>query len=294
MGSKSIFKKLITEKETTVFDRMIDTLIALLPAAIAGSVYFGIHALLLMLCCILSAVLVSFLASKVLSVNENPRDLSAVVCGLIIGMAMPSGFSIPAAMVCSAAAVLVARMMFGGNGCEIVSPAAFGPVMAFLCFPGLFYYNEPFTHLPTVFSSGFTTKQLIFGAHAGAIGETPAVFLALGAVYLIIRRVITPVIPFFAVGFVALFSFLFGVDVETALLGGGVLLAAIFILPDRNLTPHGLMGKIAYCATFALLTVVIRRYAVTLEGVYFAVLMVNLIRPIFDAIPDINFRRDKA
>ncbi len=293
MGSSKFISKLITEKETSVFDRMIDTLIALLPAAIAGSIYFGIHALLLMCSCMLAAVISAFAMSKLLSVREDPKDLSAVVLGLIVAMAMPSGFSIPAAIVCTVSAVIVPRMMFGGNGCEIVSPVAFGAVMAFLCFPALFYYNEPFTHIPTVMSSDFTLKQLIFGAHAGAIGETPAVFLLLGGLYLVLRRVITPVVPFFAIGFTALFSYLFGVDVPTALLGGGVLLASIFVLPTPSLTPHGFWSKVAYCLCFAFLTVVLRRYAVAKEGVYFAVLTVNLIRPLFDAIP-MKLRRDKA
>ncbi|MBQ8550853.1 MAG: RnfABCDGE type electron transport complex subunit D [Clostridia bacterium] len=293
MGNSGFLNKLITPKDTTVFDRTLDILIALLPAAIAGCVYFGMHALLMLLCCMVSAVVAAFLSAKLLGVREDVRDLSALVCGLLIAMTMPSGFSIPAAMVCTVAAVIVARVMFGGNGCEIVSPVAFGAVLCFLCFPGLFYYNEAFTNLPTQITSGFTLRQLIFGAHAGAIGETPAVFLLLGALYLCLRRVISPVIPVFAVAFTALFSFLFGVDVLTAILGGGVLLAAIFILPDRNLAPSGFMGQIAYSAAFALLTVIIRRYAAVEEGVYFAALTVNLIRPLFEAIPEIKKKGEK-
>ncbi len=289
MGEGKFITKLITPKETGVFDRNLDVLIALLPAAIAGCIYFGGHALLMILACMATAALSAFLAGKLLSVEEDPRNLSAAVCGMLVAMTMPSGFSIPAAAVCAAAAVIVPRMMFGGVDCEIVSPAAFGAVMAFLCFPNLFYFNEAFTNLHTVyipFQTEFTLKQLLFGAHAGAIGETPAVFLALGAVYLIVRRVITPIVPICAVGFTALWSFIFGMDILPAVLGGGVLLAAIFILPDRNLCPHGLMGKITYSAAFALITVVIRKYAVADEGVYFAVLTVQLLRSLFAAIPD--------
>ena len=109
-------------------------LIALLPAAIAGCVYFGMHALLMLLCCMATAVIASFLSAKLLGVREDVRDLSAAVCGLIIAMTMPSGFSIPAAMICTAIAVVVARVMFGGGGCEIVSPVALGAVLCFLCF----------------------------------------------------------------------------------------------------------------------------------------------------------------
>ncbi len=296
MGNEKFLKKLITEKQTTVFDRTLDTLIALLPAAIAGCIYFGFHALLLMLGCMLTAVVSAFTAGKFLGVAEKPGDLSAAVCGLLVAMTMPSGFSIPAAAVCAAIAVVVPRMMFGGVECEVVSPAAFGAVMAFLCFPSLFYYNEAFTgnFTPYVpFETSHTIGQLLFGARAGAIGETPALFLILGGVYLVIRRIITVTIPICSVAFTALWALLFGMDIKTALLGGGLLLVAIYILPERQLCPHSFVGKIAYCLVFAFLCTVLRKYAAPDEGVYFAVLCVNLIRPLFDAIPFLRRGKDE-
>lgn len=293
MGEEKFLTKLKPLKNKGEFDRNLDVLIALLPAAIAGCIYFSGHAMFMILSCMAAAVIGAFLAGKLLVIEEDPRDLSAAVCGMLVAMTMPSGFSIPAAAVCAAAGVIVPRMMFGGAGCEIVSPAAFGAIMAFLCFPNLFYYNEAFTNLYTnyiPFSADLTLKQLLFGAHAGAIGETPAVFLCVGAVYLIIRRIITPIVPLCAVGFTALWSLVFGMDILPAILGGGVLLAAIFMLSERSLCPHGVMGKIVYSAVFAFLTVVIRKYAAVDEGVYFAVLTVQLVRPLFDAIPDMKRR----
>ncbi len=296
MGEKTNFSRILTPKNTVEFDKNLDILIALLPTAIVACVYFGAHAMFMMLVCMGVSTLSAFLAGKLLAVEEDPRNLSAAIVGMLIAMTMPSGFSIPAAAVCAAAGVIVPRMMFGGNGCEIVSPVAFGSIMAFLCFPSIFYYNEAFTNLHTFyvpFETSLTLKQLIFGAHAGAVGETAAVFLAIGAVYLSVRKIITPTIPVFALLFTALFSFAFSMDVLSSVLSGGTLLAAIFILPERNLCPHGFLGKVAYAAVFSLLTVIIRKYAAAPEGVYFAVLTVQLIRPLFDVIPDIRRKSDE-
>ena len=294
MGEKTNFSRFLKPKDAREFDKNLDILIALLPTAIVACVYFGAHAMFMMLTCMGVSALAAFLAGKLLAVEEDSFNLSAAIAGMLVAMTMPSGFSIPAAAVCAAAGVIVPRMMFGGNGCEIVSPVAFGAIMSFLCFPENFYYNEAFTNLHTFyvpFETKFTLKQLIFGAHAGAIGETAAVFLVLGAVYLVFRKVITPTIPVFAVLFTALFSFLFSMDILSSVLSGGTLLAAIFILPERNLAPHGFFGKVAYSAVFSFLTVIIRKYAAAPEGVYFAVLTVELIRPLFDVIPDIRRKK---
>lgn len=282
------------KKQSVLFDRNLDTLIALLPAAIAGAVYFGHRALFMMLLCMVVGTASEWLAGKLFSVPTDPRDLSAVVCSLLIAMSMPSGFSIPAAMCCTAAAVIIARVMFGGNGCEIVSPAAFGAVLSFVCFPSLIKYNDAFTRLPVSAISvspgagNFSLLQLLFGAHAGAIGETPALFLLAGALYLFIRKVASPIIPLAAICSTALFSLIFGMDILPSILGGGLLLGTVFMLTNKDLCPHHTTGKIAYGIACGLITVIIRRFAAADEGVYFAILTVNILRPIFSAIPEIK------
>ena len=299
---QKILLKLLYEKETTVFDRSLDFLIALLPAVIAGTLYFGFRALLCMLLCAAASVLSEWLFSKLLSVKSDPRNLSAIVCGLLIGMTMPSGFSIPAAVICAFFAMPISRVMFGGVGCEIVSPVALGAVLAFVCFPTLFKYTDAFTgisvssSLISPVSTDYSMAQLLFGAHAGAIGETAALFLAAGALYLAARRVISLVMPLCALLGTALFSFVFRVDVLPAVLGGGVILASVFILTDKTFCPRGVLGKIATGLVFGFITVIIRKYAAADEGVYFAVLTVNILRPLFEAIPDtlILRRRDRA
>lgn len=284
------------KKISPIFDRNLDTLIALLPAAVAGAVYFGHRALFMMLLCMVTGAVAEWAAGRLLRVPADPRDLSAAVCSLLIAMTMPSGFSIPAAMCCTAAAVIIGRVMFGGNGCEIVSPAALGAVLAFVCFPSLIKYNDAFTHLPvdaiavSPNADGYSFLQLLFGAHAGAIGETPAIFLLAGALYLFIRRVASPIIPLAAVCSTAIFSLIFGMNILPALMGGGLLLGTVFMLTNKDLCPHHITGKIAYGFICGLITVIIRRFAAAEEGVYFAILTVNILRPLFSAIPD--FKRE--
>lgn len=297
---QNFLMKFSTERETSVFDRSLDFLIALLPAVIASTVFFGVRALVCMLLCAAAAALSEFVFSKLFKIQSDYRDLSAVVCGLLIGMTTPSAFPVPAAVTCAFVAIAVARVFFGGYGCEIVSPVALGAVLCFVCFSAVFKYTDAFTGFPAEnisISEGaknFNLPQLLFGAHAGAIGETPALFLAVGALYLCLRRIISPILPLSALLGTALFSLIFKLPLLPALLGGGVILASVFILNDHALSPKNLFGKVATGLVFSFITVIIRKYASADEGVYFAVLTVNILRPIFEAVPNpfANIKRE--
>lgn len=301
MGVNKVLLKALYPKKTTVFDNMLDRLIALLPAAIAGCVYFGYGAVILLFCCVASAALTDWLLSLLFKTGVRVKELSSVVTGLLIGMCMPATMPPLAAIAITICAVAVGRMFFGGYGCEIVNPAALGAALSWISFPVLMStFPDAFTHAETLItplnapSGTFSALQLLFGAHAGAIGEAPALFLMAGAVYLFVRRVYSSVAPLSAIASVALFSFVFSLDVPSALLGGGLLLGALYMLPEETTAPHNVSGQIAFGFICGLITVLIRRFGAASEGIYFAILIVNLLRPLFTAIPDFNIKEGVA
>ena len=300
MAAESVVQKLLYRKKTSVFDNMLDRLIALLPAAVVGCIYFGYHAVILLFSCALAAAATEWLLAWLFKIDCQPKDLCSVVTGVLIAMAMPASMPVLAAVAVTVSAVAVSRMFFGGYGCEIVNPAALGAALAWISFPTLMTeYADAFTHnltnvVPLTAPEGtFSIKQLIFGAHAGAIGEVGSLFLVLGAVYLFIRRVYTVTVPVAAVLGTLLFSFVFSQDIVVSLLGGGLLLGTIFMLPEEATSPSNISGQLAFAFFCSLITVLIRRFAAAPEGIYFAILAVNLLRPLFEAIPDFKIRGAK-
>ena len=80
-------------------------------------------------------------------------------------------------------------------------------------------------------------KNLLFGIRGGCLGETCAIALIIGFVYLVVRRVISPTIPLVYVATVALMSVVLGYDPIYMILTGGVLLGGIFMLTDYSTSP---------------------------------------------------------
>lgn len=301
MGIKQVMSKALYPKKTTVFDNMLDRLIALLPAAIAGCVYFGYSAVILLFACTFAAVITDWILSLLFKTGVRIKELSSVVTGLLIGMCMPATMPLPAAVAITVCAVGVARMFFGGYGCEIVSPAALGAVLSWISFPSIMEtFPDAFTHAETTITpltaegGTFSGLQLLFGAHAGAIGEVGSLFLIAGAIYLFVRRSFTAAAPLAAVLGVLLFSLIFSLDIPASLLGGGLLLGAFFMLPEQTTLPYNISGQLAAGFVCGIITVLIRRFASAPEGIYFAILAVNLLRPIFTAIPDFNIKEGAA
>lgn len=296
MHLKRVANVLLQPRKTTVFDKMLDILIALVPTAIAGCIYFGYNSVMLIFCCIAAAVAAEWICARLLHVEGNVKNLSAVVTGLLIALGQSPSMPVWAAMACTVLAVVVARMFFGGNGCEIVNPAALGIVLSRLSFPILAgSLNDAFSHMETTLSplnapeGTFTVKQLLFGAHSGAIGEVGSLFLLLGALYVFVRRVHSPTVPLLAVVGAVLTSLIFSVDLSVILLGSGLLLGSVFMAPDRTTSPHNISGQLVYGFLIGVIAVLIYRFGGE-EGVYYAILFMNLLRPLCSAIPDFNLK----
>ena len=287
---------------------MLDVIIAMLPAALVGVIFFGLKALWIILTCVASAVLSELLFNLCAHKKQTVGDLSAVVTGLLLALNLSTEVKLWQCVVGSVFAIVVVKCFFGGIGKNIVNPAIAARVFMLLTFASVAAVSK----IAPLFDLGFlgnavpeivagatplaslnagvegaanapTVLQLLVGAHGGAIGETCAIALLLGFVYLVARKVIKWYVPtaFVATVFVCYLIF-GGFDVTFALqhvLAGGLLLGAIFMATDYVTTPTTNLGRVVFCVGAGLLTFAIRQFASYPEGVSIAILTMNLLTP---------------
>ena len=276
---------------------MGDVLIALLPAVVASVLVFGTRALLLEVVCVASSVLFEYLFRRLLKRSNTISDLSAAVTGLLLAFNLPAGFPIWMAILGCFVAIVIVKQLFGGIACNFANPAITGRIFLLIAFAG------QMTTWPTANSyisgidavSGATplalikegsiealpaVKNLLFGIRGGCLGETCAIALLIGFVYLVIRRVITPTIPVVYVATIALMSLILGYDPIYMILTGGVLLGGIFMLTDYATSPATELGKVVFAVGAGIITMLIRNSSGGYpEGVSFAILLMNILCP---------------
>ncbi|MBQ8741314.1 MAG: RnfABCDGE type electron transport complex subunit D [Clostridia bacterium] len=263
---------------------MSDVIIALLPAAIYGCILFGWKALLVLITTIATAVAAEALWNLALHKKQTIGDLSAVLTGLLLGMNLSSETPFWIAAIGSVVAIIVVKQMFGGLGFNFANPAMTARIVLLVSFAGqMSNYVSPIDAVssatPLAREATFTLKQLFFGMHGGAIGETSAFLLIIGGIYLMLRRVIKPIIPVAFIGTVAIASLIAGQDLKLAIFGGGLMLGAIFMATDYVTTPTTDLGKLIFGIGCGLITFVIRQFSPLPEGVSYAILLMNILTP---------------
>ena len=269
---------------------MRDVLIALAPVSVASVVIFGWFSLAIIATCVIAAVLSEFLFNLACKKEQTVSDLSAAVTGLILALNLPKTVELWQAAIGSIVAIVVVKCLFGGIGKNFANPAIVGRIVLFLSFSASIAANSDpviggFAGIDAV--SGATPLgggsasyvQLLLGLHGGAIGETCAVALIIGGIYLLIRRVITWHIPVAFVGTVAIVSLLANQDPVYQMLSGGLLIGAIFMATDYVTSPATPWGKIIFGIGCGLITAVIRILGSYPEGVSFAILLMNILCP---------------
>ncbi len=264
---------------------MLDVIIALLPACIFGCIIFGLRALAVLAVSVAAAVLSEFLWNIILKKPQSVGDLSAVVTGLLLGMNLPSTLPLWMAAIGSVAAIIVVKQMFGGIGCNFANPAIAARIILLVSFPGaMTKFVAPLSDAvtsatPLAAPNEYTLRELFFGWHGGSIGETSAFLLLVGGLYLIVRKVISPVIPCCFIGTVALLSLLAGENPLHSILSGGLILGAVFMATDYTTTPITWKGKAIFAVGCGLLSFVIRRFGALPEGVSYSILLMNILVP---------------
>ena len=265
---------------------MSDVIIALAPAATYGCILFGLRALAVLITSVSVAVLCEFLWNKALKKPNTIKDMSAVVTGLLLGMNLPPTLPLWQAAIGSAAAIIVVKQMFGGLGHNFANPAIAARIILLVSFPAsMTRFTEPVSDAvtsatPLAGTAGtLSFKTLFFGMHAGSIGETAAFLLIVGGLYLVIRRVITPIIPVCFIGTVALLSLISGESVMLSVFGGGLILGAVFMATDYTTSPTTPLGKAIFAVGCGIITFVIRKFGSLPEGVSYSILLMNILVP---------------
>lgn len=266
---------------------MGDVLISLLPAAIAGTVIFGLRALLVIAICVISCVGAEALFNIITKRDQTVGDLSAAVTGLLLALNLPVNIPLWQCVVGSLFAIIVVKCIFGGIGQNLVNPAITARVFMLVAFGSLATPGTPVDAVsgatPLAAEKLPSLLTLFLGNYGGAIGETCTAALLLGGIYLLVRKVITWQIPVVLIGTVFIFSLLMeGLDPITALslvMSGGVVLGAFFMATDYVTSPATPWGKVIFALGAGLLTCLIRYFGSYPEGVSFAILFMNILTP---------------
>ena len=270
---------------------MLDVVIALMPAVIASGILFGLRAILLTAVSSAVCVLLEWGWQKMMKKEVTVQDLSALVTGMLVAMNVPVSLPIWMLIVGDIAAIILVKQLFGGLGCNFVNPALVGrlvmmfsfasPMNAFGGSTGLVDAATSATPMASPAGLGWDQFMTLFlGKHGGALGETCALALIAGGIYLVVRKVIKPIIPLCYIASCCLFTFLFGgVNPVMQIFGGGLLLGAIFMATDYVTSPITNRGKVIFGVFIGFLTAVIRVFGSYPEGVTFAILFGNVLVP---------------
>ena len=285
----------VRSKDTT--DKiMLYVIIALLPTSIFGVYNFGIRALLLILITIASCVLSEWCFEKITKRPSTINDLSAVVTGLLLALNLPVALPYWQAVLGGVFAIIVVKMLFGGLGQNFMNPALGARCFLLISFAGSmtnFTFDGVSTATPlALIKNGeelnVTVMDMFIGRTAGTLGETSAICVLIGAIFLIFMGVIDLKIPASYIITFTVFIILFsghGLDanyITAQLCGGGLMLGAFFMATDYVTSPITPMGQIVFGIILGILTGIFRLFGASAEGVSYAIIFSNLLVPLIE------------
>ncbi len=297
---------IVTQNDTRTL--MLDVIIALIPALLAGTYFFGYRAALITLVSVASSVTFEHLWSVLLKKPATVGDCSAVVSGMLLAFNLPVSVPLWLPVVGSLFMIVIVKMCFGGLGQNFINPALGARAFLMASWPALMTaFTVPMAKLLPVVSPVVTTHatplgvlkentggalpsyiDLILGNVGGCIGETSKLALLIGFVYLLVRHVVTWRTPVAFVGTVAVLSWMFGGaalftgDWLFHILSGGVFLGAFFMATDYSTTPVTQRGAVVFGIGCGMITVIIRLVGGYPEGVSYAILLMNVASPLID------------
>ena len=305
-----------THSHASVSRIMLDVIIALLPTTAAGIWFFGLPAVWTIATCVSTCLVTEAVCRLAMKRDNTIGDLSAVVTGLLLALNLPAGLPLWMAVVGSVFAIFIAKQVFGGLGMNPFNPAlaarAFmlisftgpmttwlkpllhgapvcgceaathatsyaGAVEAITCATPLAFVKQgDLAHVPDIFS-------LLVGDMPGCIGEVSALALAIGATYLLFRKVITWHIPVAFLVTVAVYAMIAGrAPAHVEILTGGVMIGACFMATDYVTSPTTAKGKLIFGFGCGLLCMLIRQFGSYPEGCSFAILIMNAVAPLIN------------
>lgn len=275
---------------------MLDVIIALLPTTFFGIFNFGNRAFLVILVTILTCVLSELIFQKCMKLKVTIKDLSAVVTGLLLALNLPYDIPYWMAVVGGVFAIIIVKQLFGGIGQNFMNPALAARCFLLLSFGTkmtVFTYDAVTTATPlkVIRDTGdFDLFKMFMGTTAGTIGETSAIAILIGAVYLLAKRIIDIRIPLAYLGVFSVFILIFGGKgfdlhyLALQLCGGGIMLGAFFMATDYVTSPITKNGRWVFGALLGILTGIFRVFGPNAEGVSFAIIFCNLLVPLIEKV----------
>lgn len=284
---------------------MRDVVIALIPASVMGIYYFGIKALMLIIVSIVSSVVFEWGYEKILKKPVTISDFSAILTGLLLALNLPATASWWVPVVGSFVAIVIAKQFYGGLGQNFINPALIGRAFLVAAYPtqttGAAFatgrmvvdastYATPLAELKagTAIVNADAIKNALIGNIGGTIGETCAIALIIGGIYLLVKHVISWRIP---VVYIVVVFILTSLMRGNGFLGGvyeifcgGLMLGAIFMATDYVTSPISAKGQIIFAIGCGVLTSLIRVYGGYPEGVSYSILIMNLAVPLIDRV----------
>ena len=282
---------------------MRDVVIALIPASVMGIYYFGFKALMLIAVSIVSSLVFEWGYEKILKKPITVSDFSAVLTGLLLALNLPATASWWVPVVGSFIAIVLGKQFYGGLGQNFINPALIGRAFLVAAYPtqttGAAFatgrmvvdastYATPLAELKagTALVNGDAIKNALIGNVGGCIGETCAIALLIGGVYLIVKHIISWRIP---VIYIAVVFILTTIMRGNGVIGGvyeifvgGLMLGAFFMATDYVTSPISAKGQVIFAVGCGLLTSFFRVYGGYPEGVSYSILIMNLAVPLID------------
>ena len=290
-------------------DIMLDVVIALIPAMLGAVYFFGLRSLCVMAVSVAACVVFEYLYRKLLKKDTTVGDCSAIVTGVLLAMVCPVTSPYWTIIIGDFFAIVVVKQLFGGIGCNFLNPALAGRAFLFSYPVIMTTWVAPYTSLNLIGSNADAVTAAtpmsylhqgmlpdtsvlysFIGSVGGCLGETSAVLLLAGGVYLVVRKVISARIPLAYIATVAVIALLFpqGNDrlqwLGYQVFSGGLMLGAIFMATDYATSPVTKGGQIVYGIGCGLITMLIRYFGSYAEGVSYAILIMNVTVLLLDKI----------
>ncbi|NLM07150.1 MAG: RnfABCDGE type electron transport complex subunit D [Tissierellia bacterium] len=302
-----------TEKTTNKI--MLDVIIAMFPALIASIYFYGVKSLILTIVSVISCVAFEAGAQKVLKKEITVSDLSAVVTGILIAFNIPPSAPWWTVVFGAFMAMVIVKQLFGGLGSNFVNPALTARAMIMISWPAIMStfeapirgtiivkevvntatadaitYATPLGILKNAGAESISELpsliDMFVGGIGGSLGETSAILLILGGIYLIIRGVIDWQTPVAFIATVAIMLLILGVDPSLIIyhvISGGLILGAFFMATDYSTTPVSLKGRVIFAVGAGIITAIIRVKGGMPEGVSYSILFMNILTPLIES-----------
>ena len=279
---------------SSISSTMLDVIVALLPALGMAVYLFGPRVLALTLVSVAACVGAEYGYRRLMGLSNTVGDLSACVTGLLLAFNLPAGLPVWMSLVGAFIAIVIIKQLFGGLGYNFANPAIVGRIAMALGFTGaMTSYTYPENGIDALASATPLAVEetaqnagsyvtLLLGNHGGVLGETCALTLLLGGLYLIATKVISPTIPVTYLATVAVLSLVSGRDPIYQLLSGGLMLGAFFMATDYATSPVTKKGQLIFGIGCGLFTVFIRYFGSYSEGVCYSIMIMNLCVALID------------